>query len=309
MDNRKVVLELKDVPPPPPPPQLSPRSQLSQSFSLASLSLPPPCLLPPPQLAKESHQNQPLPKQQQGGLSPKVSICTHCDFCSTDGYGLLGGRGVVGSISAGTSTFPTASSCQGAPIKSSNNSRFESCSVASSVHQYNHNLSGNSTKETKPLLSHGFKPQLPSSVATSQPLSLHPYFPCCSGLRHNSSAVPLACSQPGTSPSSASLASSVSSLSTPLLGPCLASSGFNTCGVNCNPSLRASQGSAPGDLPTTTTVTSTTSAHRCSNSLHLNVGRTVCGTRARFCQECLMIKVGSGSLYLTLSFFYYYVFA
>ncbi|XP_037546206.1 meiosis regulator and mRNA stability factor 1 [Nematolebias whitei] len=292
MDNRKAVLELKDVPPPPPPPQLSPRSQLSQSFSLASLSLPPPCLLPPPQLAKEFHQNQPLPKQQQGELSPKVSICTHCDFCSTDGYGLLGGRGFVGSSIAGTSTFPTASSCQGAPIKSSNNSRFESCSVASSVHQYNHNLSsGNSTKETKSLLSHGFKPQLPSSVATSQPLSLHPYFPCCSGLRHNCSAVPLACSQPGTSPSSAPLASSVSSLSTPLLGPCLASSGFNTCGVNCNPSLRASQGSAPGDLPTPTTViTSTTSAHRRSNSLHLNVERTVCGTRARFCQECLMIK-------------------
>lgn len=295
MDNRKAVLELKDVPPPPPP-QHSPRSQLSQSFSLASLSLPPPCLLPPPQLAKESHQKQPLPKQQQGGLSPKVSICTHCDYCSTDGYGLFGGRGVVGSSIAGTSTFPTASSFQGAPINSSNNSRFESCSVASSIHQYNHNLScGTSTKETKSLLSHGFKPELPSSVATSQPLSLHPYFPCCSGLRHNCSAVPLACSQSGTSPSSAPLASSVSSLSTPLLGPCLAS-GFNTCGVN--PLLRASQGGVPGDLPTTTTVTtSTTSAHCCSNPLHLNVKRTVCGTRARFCQECLMMKVGSGSLY------------
>ncbi|XP_037830656.1 meiosis regulator and mRNA stability factor 1 isoform X3 [Kryptolebias marmoratus] len=70
MDNRKAVLELKDVPPP--PPHHSPPSQLSQSFSLAPLSLPPPCLLPPPQFAQDSHQKHPLPKQQQQeGLSPK----------------------------------------------------------------------------------------------------------------------------------------------------------------------------------------------------------------------------------------------
>ncbi|XP_037830655.1 meiosis regulator and mRNA stability factor 1 isoform X2 [Kryptolebias marmoratus] len=290
MDNRKAVLELKDVPPP--PPHHSPPSQLSQSFSLAPLSLPPPCLLPPPQFAQDSHQKHPLPKQQQQeGLSPKVSICTHCDYCSTDGYGLLGGRGVVGSSSsiAGIGTFHSAPSCPGAPI-SSNRSRFESCSVASSVHHYNHSLScGNRTEATDSLLSFSFKPQLPSSVATSQPFSLHPYFPCCSGLRHSCSAVPLSRSQPGTFPSSAPPASSVSSLPAPLQGSCLASSGFNTCGVDCNPSLRTSQRSVPCDHPTTTTVTtSTTSVRRCSNSLHLNVERTVCGKGAHLCQECLL---------------------
>lgn len=287
MDNRTAVLELKDVPPPPHP---SPPSQLSQSFPLAALSLPPPCLLPlPPHLAQDSHQKQPLPKQQHEGLSPKVSICTHCDYCSTDGYGLLGSRG-----SSSIGTFHTAPSCSGGPITSSNSSRFESCSVASSVYQYNHNLScGNGTKASDSLLSLGFKPQLPSSVATSQPLSSHPYFPCCSGLRHSCSAVPPSCSQPGTFPSPAPLASSLSFPPAPLQG----SSDCHTWGVDCKPSLRTSQRSVPGDHPTITTVTtSTTSAHCCSKSLQLNIERTVCGKGARFCQECLL-KVGSGSLY------------
>ncbi|TMS23295.1 Meiosis regulator and mRNA stability factor 1 [Larimichthys crocea] len=54
MDNRKAVLELKDVPPP--PPHHTSSSQSSQPFSsLAPLPLPPPCL-PPPQLTQDSHQ-------------------------------------------------------------------------------------------------------------------------------------------------------------------------------------------------------------------------------------------------------------
>lgn len=284
MDNRKAVLELKDVPP---PPHHSPPSRLPQSFPLAPLSLPPPCLLPPPHVAQESHQKQPLPKQQQEGLSPKVSICTRCEYCSTDG--LLGSRD--SSSVAGTSTFHTAPSCSGGPIACS---RFESCSVASSVYQYNHNLScGNGTKATDSLLSLGFKPQLPSSVATSQPLSLHPYFPCCSGLRHSCTAVPPSCSQPGTFPSPAP--SFISFPPAPLQG----CSDCITCGVDCKPSLGTSQRS--GDHPTSTTfTTSTTSTHCCSNSLKLGTG---CGKGARFCQECLL-KVGPALLYsLNLCYF------
>ncbi|XP_073329442.1 meiosis regulator and mRNA stability factor 1 isoform X4 [Pagrus major] len=69
MDNRKAVLELKDVPPP--PPHHTPSSQSSQPFSLPPVPLPPPCLPPPPQLTQDSHQQQPPPQQQQEGASPK----------------------------------------------------------------------------------------------------------------------------------------------------------------------------------------------------------------------------------------------
>uniref|UniRef100_A0A665VE23 Meiosis regulator and mRNA stability factor 1 n=1 Tax=Echeneis naucrates TaxID=173247 RepID=A0A665VE23_ECHNA len=189
MESRKPVLELKDVPPPPPPPHHTSSSQSSQSFSLAPIPMPLPCLPPPPQLAQGS-------QQQQEGLSPKVSICTHCDYCSTDGYGLLGGGGVVssgsGSSIAGVVSLYSAPGSVGSPISSIN--RSGPCSVASSVHQYKNDLSCRSEGEAHdPLLSLGYRPQLHSSVATSQPVSSHPYLPCCSGLHHTCSAAPLPC--------------------------------------------------------------------------------------------------------------------
>ncbi|XP_008278132.1 meiosis arrest female protein 1 homolog isoform X3 [Stegastes partitus] len=292
MDNRKPVLELKDVPPP--PPHHTSSSQLTQPFSLAPLPLPPPCL-PPHQLTQDSHhhhqqQQQPPPQQQQEGASPKVSICTRCDYCSTDGYGLLRGSSRV----AGVVSLYMAPGSLGAPISSSSTSRSGPCSVASSVHQYKHSC-GNRGEVFDPLLNFSCKPQLPSSVATSQPLSSHPYLPCCSGLLHTYPAVSLPCSQPSLFPSSAPPASSlpsVSSLSAPLHGSCLTSSGFYTCGVDCSPSARRSQRSILGDHPTTTTITTTTtSAHFCSNPMHLNVERTVCVKGAHYCQECLLKPV------------------
>uniref|UniRef100_A0A671WNH7 Meiosis regulator and mRNA stability factor 1 n=1 Tax=Sparus aurata TaxID=8175 RepID=A0A671WNH7_SPAAU len=205
MDNRKAVLELKDVPPP--PPHHTPSSQSSQPFSLAPVPLPPPCL-PPPQLTQDSQQQQPPPQQQQEGGSPNVSICTQCEYCRTDGYGLLGGGGVVGSSSSSSSSIAgvvslyMAPSSLGTPIISS------SSSISA----------------------------LLSSVATSQPISSHPYLSCCSGLLH-------------TYPSRSTL----------------------------------------GEHPATTTITTTTtSAHFCSNPMHLNVERTVCVKGAHYCQECLL---------------------
>uniref|UniRef100_A0A8D0AKQ4 Meiosis regulator and mRNA stability factor 1 n=1 Tax=Sander lucioperca TaxID=283035 RepID=A0A8D0AKQ4_SANLU len=270
MDSRKAVLELKDVPPPPPPPLHTSSSQSSQPFSLATLPMPPPCL-PPPQLTHDSHQQQqPPPQQQQEGTSPKVSIYTHCDYCSTDGYGLLGSGGVVGSSSsiAGVVSLYMAPGSLGAPISSSSISRSGpcsvACSVASSVHQYKHHMScGSGGEVLGPLPTIGSKPQLPSSVATSQPVSSHPYLSCCSGLLHTYPAVPLPYRQPSLFPPSAPLASSlpcVSSLPAPLHGSCLAPSGFYTCGVDCCPSARRSQRSTLGDHPTTTTITTTTTS-------------------------------------------------
>lgn len=294
MDNRKAVLDLKDVPPP--PLHHTSSSQLSQPFSLSSLPLPPPCLPPPPpQLAQDSFQQPPPPHQQQEGASPKVSICEHCDHNNTDGFGLLGGRGVVGSGSnaAGVVSLYMAPGSLGAPISTS---RSGPCSVASSVHQYKHKFScGTGGEAFDPLFSLSCKPQLSSSVATSQPISSHPYLPCCSGLLHTYPAVPLSFSQASLFPSSAPMASSlpsVSSLPASLHGSCLTSSGFYTCGVDCSASARRSQGSILGGHPSTSTITTTaTSAHFFSNPMHLNVERTVCVKGAHYCQECLF-KVG-----------------
>lgn len=291
MDNRKPVLDLKDVPPP--PLHHTSSSQLSQPFSLSSLPLPPPCLPPPPQLAQDSLQQQPPPQQQQEGTSPKVSICTHCDYCNTDGYGLLGGRGVVGSSSnvTGVVSLYMAPGSLGTTISSSCTSRSGPYSVASSVHQYKHKVScGTGGEVFDPLFSLGCKPQLSSSVATSQPLSSHPYLPCCSGLLHTHPAVPLSFSQTSLFPSSAPLASSlpsVSSVPATMHGSCLTSSGFYTCGVDCSTSARRSQGSIFGGHPSTITTTAT-SAHFCSNPMHPNVERTVCVKGAHYCQECLL---------------------
>uniref|UniRef100_A0A671WN58 Meiosis regulator and mRNA stability factor 1 n=1 Tax=Sparus aurata TaxID=8175 RepID=A0A671WN58_SPAAU len=293
MDNRKAVLELKDVPPP--PPHHTPSSQSSQPFSLAPVPLPPPCL-PPPQLTQDSQQQQPPPQQQQEGGSPNVSICTQCEYCRTDGYGLLGGGGVVGSSSSSSSSIAgvvslyMAPSSLGTPIISSSSSI---SAAASSVHQYKQNLScGTGGEVVDPLLSLAYKPQLLSSVATSQPISSHPYLSCCSGLLHTYPSVPLPYSQPSLCTSSAPLASPlpcVSSLSAPMHTSCLASSGFYTCGVDCCPSARRSQRSTLGEHPATTTITTTTtSAHFCSNPMHLNVERTVCVKGAHYCQECLL---------------------
>nr|XP_012773686.2 meiosis regulator and mRNA stability factor 1 isoform X3 [Maylandia zebra] len=290
MDNRKAVLDLKDVPPP--PLHHTSSSQLSQPFSLSSLPLPPPCLPPPPpQLAQDSFQQPPPPHQQQEGASPKVSICEHCDHNNTDGFGLLGGRGVVGSGSnaEGVVSLYMAPGSLGAPISTS---RSGPCSVASSVHQYKHKFScGTGGEAFDPLFSLSCKPQLSSSVATSQPISSHPYLPCCSGLLHTYPAVPLSFSQASLFPSSAPMASSlpsVSSLPASLHGSCLTSSGFYTCGVDCSASARRSQGSILGGHPSTSTITTTaTSAHFFSNPMHLNVERTVCVKGAHYCQECL----------------------
>lgn len=298
MESRKAVLELKDVPPPPPH---HTSSQSPQPFSLAPLPLPPPCL-PPPQLTQDSHQQQsPVSQQQQEGASPKVSICTHCDYCDRDSYGLLGGRGVVSSSSslAGVVSLYMDQGSSAVGSTSSNIGTSGPCSVD----RYKHNLTCGSEAHN-PLLNLGCKSYLPSSVATSQPVSSHPYLPCCSGLLHTYPTVCLPFSQPSLLTSSAPLASlpsvaslpAVSSLPGPMYGSCLASSRCYTCSVDSNPLARGPQRSTLGDHPTSTTVTTTTtSAHFCSNPLHLNVKHTVMVKGAHYCQECLL-KVGYSSV-------------
>ncbi|XP_034045191.1 meiosis regulator and mRNA stability factor 1 isoform X2 [Thalassophryne amazonica] len=267
MDVQKGVLELKDVPP---PPQFYASSQSSLPFPLASLPLQPTCLPPPPQLTRDSHQQQPE------GSSPKVSICHHCNQCSTGGCGLGGGGVAGGSSSTAGRSFVAPASVEMA---------------ARPGPQYQHTLSCEG-EAVDSMHSICYRPQLPSSVATSQPVSHHPYLPCCTGLLHTYSAVSLPHAQPNLCPSSAPLASSlpsVPSLPDSMHGFCLGSSGCYTCGVDCSLSNRRPQRiSAHSDHPVPTT------GHIFSNPKHLNVEHTVCMKGARYCQECLLKKPMNG---------------
>nr|XP_046186244.1 meiosis regulator and mRNA stability factor 1-like isoform X6 [Oncorhynchus gorbuscha] len=80
MDNRKPVLELKDLPPPPH------HTAASQPFPLAHLPLPPPCLPPLPQ---DSLQQLPLQGGSPKSASVPIPVCNGCGTTS-DGLLLLG---------------------------------------------------------------------------------------------------------------------------------------------------------------------------------------------------------------------------
>lgn len=286
MENRKAVLDLKDVPPPPPHHICS--SQPSQSFSLASLSSLSPCL-PHAQIAQDSHRRQLLismpPPQQQRGASPKVSTCSQCDHCRRDGYGLLGAGGGGGGIGR----VPVEVPCSPGLSSSHNLSRCGSCSMTSPV-DCKHNLSCRGEGRLDPLLSCAFKPQPLSTVATSQPVVSHPPHSCCSGPPHAHPSARCSGGKSSAFASSAPLAPAlpcISSISAPLHSSCLDSLNYCSCGVDCCPAAGRPGRNTHGFILTT----SNTTAHFCSNPLHLNVERTGCLKGTHFCREC-MLKVG-----------------
>lgn len=303
MDERKPVLELKDVPPP--PPHHASSSQSLQSFPLPPLPLLPPCLPPAPHLTQEQHHQQPPPlplptQHQQEGASPKVSICLQCDYCRADGYGLPPCKVVAGSSSK---VVAVGSACMslspaGAPASGGAAARSVPCSVTSSVCHYEHGVKGHGGQVAAPSTCLAYKPQHPSSVATSQPVSSHPYLSCCPGVLHSYPSAPL--SVPSLFPTSAPLPSSslpcASSVPASMSGSCLASSGYAPCGVGCCLSARRCQRSTHGDRTTSSTTTTTSSARFYSNPVHLNLGHAVCVKGAHCCQDC-MLKVGKDFLF------------
>lgn len=285
MAERKTVLELKDVPPP--PPHHASSSQSLQPFPLPPLPLLPPCLPPAPHLTQNQHHHQqlPLPPQhQQEGASPKVSICFQCDYCRANGYGLPPGSGIVGSSSKVVGV--------GAPV---NGGTVLSgpCSVPLSVCHNEHSVKGQGGQVLTPLNCHTYKPQNPSSIATSQPVSSHPYHSCCHGVLHSYLSAPLSVPSLFTSsaPLSPSLPFVASSVPASTSGSCLASSGYPACGVGCCLPARGCQRSTHCDHTSSTTTTTTSSARFYSNSMHLNLGHTVCVKGGHCCQDC-MLKVG-----------------
>lgn len=290
MENRKSLLDLKDVPPPPPHHISS--SQASHPFSLTPMSLLPPCL-PCAQMAQESHHPQlpPPPTLRQESAGPKVSTCTQCDHCRTEGHGFLGAAGGIRKCSDIGRVPVEVPGSVGVHISSSF-SRCGSCSITSSVY-CKHNLSSRGEGLLDPLLSYPYHPQLLSTAATSQPMLSHAHHSCCSGPRHAYPSAPFPSSISSTCTSATPLAPPfpcISSLPAPLHSSCLDSR--NLCswtGADCCPAAGRPTGTTRGESLRTTNTTTT--AHFCSYPLHLNAECTGCLTGAHFCQACTL-KVG-----------------
>lgn len=305
MDNRKPVLELKDLPPPPH------HTAASQPFPLAPLPLPPPCQPPLPQ---DSLQQLP----EQGG-SPKVSVCTHCEHCSTDPLG-RGGYGVVsGGGSASISSGVEVSS--GVPLYLPPSSQEASFSrlganqitpTALNSHPHFPSLGGSGGDARATLLPSGsYKLHIPSVDTTSQPLPFqsHSHLPCscCTGglLRplHSYPSIPLPCNESKFITTSAPYSTPhhrTCNLGTP--------AGYYPCGGDYNPATLGVQRS----LAAHSDPHIPTSGHICSsNAMHFNLERTVCRTGSHYCRDCLtkvggilFVHCGGGTLLYWVSLVY-----
>ncbi|XP_071207865.1 meiosis regulator and mRNA stability factor 1 isoform X6 [Salvelinus alpinus] len=277
MDNRKPVLALKDLPPPPH------HTAASQPFPLTPLPLPPPCL---PPLLQDSLQQLP----QQGG-SPKVSVCTHCEHCSTDplgrgGYGVVSGGGGASissgvGVSSGVPLYLPPSS-QEASFSRLGPSQITPTTLNS--HPHFPSLGGGGGDARATLLPSGsYKLHIPSVDTTSQPLSFqsHSHLPCscCTGglLRplHSYPSIPLPYNE-----------SKFITTSAPHHRTCNPGTpaGYYPCGGDYNPATLGVQRS----LAAHSDPHIPTSGHICSsNAMHFNLERTVCRTGAHFCRDCL----------------------
>nr|XP_046186241.1 meiosis regulator and mRNA stability factor 1-like isoform X4 [Oncorhynchus gorbuscha] len=271
MDNRKPVLELKDLPPPPH------HTAASQPFPLAHLPLPPPCLPPLPQ---DSLQQLPL----QGG-SPKVSVCTHCEHCSTDplgrsGYGVVSGGGSA-SISSGVGVSSGVPLYLPPSSQEASFSRLGTSQITPTTfnsHPHFPSLGGGGGDARATLLPSGsYKLHIPSVDTTSQPLPFqsHSHLPCscCTGglLRplHSYPSIPLPYNE-----------SKFITTSTPHHR----AAGYYPCGGDYNPATLGVQRS----LAAHSDPHIPTSGHICSsNAMHFNLERTVCRTGAHYCRDCL----------------------
>ncbi|XP_024296124.1 meiosis regulator and mRNA stability factor 1 isoform X5 [Oncorhynchus tshawytscha] len=273
MDNRKPVLELKDLPPPPH------HTAASQPFPLAPLPLPPPCLPPLPQDSLQQLQHQ--------GGSPKVSVCTHCEHCSKDplgrgGYGVVSGGGSAssgGGVSSGVPLYLPPSS-QEASFSRLGASQITPTTLNS--HPHFPSLGGGDARATL-LPSGSYKLHIPSVDTTSQPLPFqsHSHLPCScrtGGLLrplHSYPSIPLPYNESKFNTTSAPHHRTCN-LGTP--------AGYYPCGGDYNPATLGVQRS----LAAHSDPHIPTSGHICSsNAMHFNLERTVCSTGAHYCRDCL----------------------
>ncbi|MGH0129640.1 UNVERIFIED_CONTAM: hypothetical protein FKN15_048345 [Acipenser sinensis] len=260
MENRKPVLELKDVPPPP-------HHTSSKSFPAAPLPNPPSCF--------QSQQQVPQQMQQQGAVNPKVSVCAcyegslrnqhsgrDAGFVSSSFGGVSGGGGVSLHIGKPLDPLNASSSdtitCQvGSILRPPLPSLRDVCSQIRGV---------------------GCEIQHPT-VAASQSIGTHPHLPCCAGLLRQLHPFPTVHSGFGQT----NLIMAGSSVAAQSHDGFLTSSRYYPCREELLDGARAEQHFSRRDLAT--------SAHLYTNPLHLNVEHAHCLKGTHYCGECLRKSV------------------
>ncbi|KAK1162811.1 meiosis regulator and mRNA stability factor 1-like isoform X3 [Acipenser oxyrinchus oxyrinchus] len=259
MENRKPVLELKDVP-------LPPHHASSKPFPAAPLPNPPSCF--------QSQQQEPWQMQQQGAANAKVSVCVCCEGSLRNQHTSHNNAGFVsnsfGDSGGGVSLHISK------PLDPLNASSSDTitCQVGSVLHPPIPALRDVCSEI------HGVRCEVQHpTVAVSQSTGTHQHLPCCEGLLRQLHPFPTAHSGFGQSKFNSAGASIAA----------LPHDGFLTCSryYPCREEFiagaRAEQHLSRGDLATST--------HLYTKPLHLNVEHTLCLKGTHYCGECLRKSV------------------
>ncbi|XP_039631256.1 meiosis regulator and mRNA stability factor 1 isoform X4 [Polypterus senegalus] len=263
MENRKPVLELKDVPPPP-------HHAASNPFPALSIPGPASCF----QSAQQESPRKLLPQPD----GPQVSVCAHCEGSLQVQHG-GSNAGLFNNIGGGSSTGGGGGTGCGVslhinkPLDTLNGSTTGTitCQVGSTINPPLHSL-----RDPYPRI-HGAGCEMPHHTgASSQSLGTQQHLPCCAGL--------LSQLHPFSSKSSSfgqsSLHLPLSSGVLPSHSGHVAHSGCYSCEREFGPGARLEPlYSTHDDLPTTTLL--------CANPLHMNAEHTLFLKGTHYCRDCL----------------------
>ncbi|XP_051789959.1 meiosis regulator and mRNA stability factor 1 isoform X3 [Erpetoichthys calabaricus] len=264
MENRKPVLELKDVPPPP--------------HHAASNPFP---ALPIPGSAScfQSAQQESPRKLHPQPDGPQVSVCAHCEGSRQVQHG-GSSAGLFNNIGGGSSstgggggTGCGVSLHINKPLDTLNSSTTGTitCQVGSTINPPLHSL-----RDPYPRI-HGAGCEMPHHTgASSQSLGTQQHLPCCAGLL--SQLHPFSSKSSSFGPSSLHLPLSSGVL--PSHSGHVAHTGCYSCEREFVPGARLEPlYSTHDDLPTTTLL--------CANPLHMNAEHTLFLKGTHYCRDCL----------------------
>ncbi|XP_058891564.1 meiosis regulator and mRNA stability factor 1-like isoform X2 [Acipenser ruthenus] len=255
MENRKPVLELKDVP-------LPPHHASSKPF---------PAALPNPPSCFQSQQQEPRQmQQQQGAANPKVSACVCCEGSLRNQHTSHNNAGFVSNSFGGSGGGVSLHISKPLDPLNASSSDTITCQVGSVLHPPIPALQDVCSEI------HGVRCEVQHpTVAASQSTGTHHHLPCCEGLLRQLHPFPTAHSGFGQS----KFNSAGAFIAVPPHDGFLTCSRYYPCREEFIAGARAEQHLSRGDLATST--------HLYTKPLHLNVEHTLCLKGTHYCGECL----------------------
>ncbi|MGH0130133.1 UNVERIFIED_CONTAM: hypothetical protein FKN15_041184 [Acipenser sinensis] len=256
MENRKPVLELKDVP-------LPPHHARFKPFPAAPLPNPPSCF--------QSQQQEPRQmQQQQGAANPKVSVCVCCEGSLRNQHTSHNNAGFVSNSFGGSGGGVSLHISKPLDPLNASSSDTITCQVGSVLHPPIPALRDVCSEI------HGVRCEVQHpTVAASQSIGTHQHLPCCEGLLRQLHPFPTAHSGFGQS----TFNSAGASIAVPPHDGFLTCSRYYPCREEFIAGASAEQHLSRGDLATST--------HLYTKPLHLNVEHTLCLKGTHYCGECL----------------------